>query len=571
MQGRNVGSVRLALALAALALAVAPVVADQRPQDGGQALREALRARLEAMRDGAGLDVARERVHTVATASRFYEARGFQPIWIAGGAPTPAAARLLEALQEVETHGLDPRAYHVGPIARRLAAWGSAAGPAGIGAAVDTELLLTDGFLLCGAHLLSGRVDARSIDSEWIAAPRARDLLPALVAVAAGDDPAGVLRSLAPPQPGYERLRGALAGLRRIAAAGGWAPIGDGPALREGARDERVTRLRRRLQVTGDAPLTFATDDDLFDVDLADGVRSFQARHGLDADGVVGRRTLAELDTPVGDRITQLRVNLERWRWLPEDLGRRHLRVNIAAFDLVAMADGRPELSMRVIVGRPYRRTPVFSDRMSYLVLNPSWNVPMKLAVEDKLPEIRKDPGYLVAQGITVLSGWGADARVVDPGSVDWTSLGRGNFPYRLRQEPGPLNALGRIKFMFPNPFDVYLHDTPSRGLFSKTDRDFSSGCIRLEQPLQLALWVLAPDSGWTRERLETALATGREQTVRLPEPVPVHLEYWTAWVDEDGTEQFRRDLYGRDSRVAAALDEAPPGADGTGEGGTDA
>jgi murein L,D-transpeptidase YcbB/YkuD len=233
--------------------------------------------------------------------------------------------------------------------------------------------------------------------------------------------------------------------------------------------------------------------------------------------------------------------------------------VNIAGFEVRAVTDGVTALDMRAIVGRPHRRTPVFSDVMSYMVLNPSWNIPPSIAVQDKLPLIRKDPSYLSQQNIKVFSGWGADARELDPADIDWAAVSAKNFPYRLRQEPGALNALGTMKFMFPNKHNVYLHDTPARELFAKSTRDFSSGCIRIEHPLDLALFLLEQDEAWNMERIKRTLATQIEQTVRLPQPVPVHIQYWTVWVADDGSVNFRRDLYGRDDRVLAALRDTPP------------
>lgn len=236
-----------------------------------------------------------------------------------------------------------------------------------------------------------------------------------------------------------------------------------------------------------------------------------------------------------------------------EAAGRRQVRVNAAAFTLDAIEDDTVALHTRVVVGRPYRPTPEFSDRIRYLVLNPYWEVPPRLAVQDKLPAIKRDPGYLAAEHLRVLTGWGADARELDPAQIDWQRLRR-HVPYRLRQDPGPWNALGRIKFMFPNAYDVYLHDTPSRGLFAHAERSFSSGCIRVEQALALADWLLQDNPQWTPAALRAAIDSGRTRTVNLRRPVPVYLLYWTAWADRDGRAHFRRDLYQRDAALAGAL-----------------
>lgn len=244
---------------------------------------------------------------------------------------------------------------------------------------------------------------------------------------------------------------------------------------------------------------------------------------------------------------------------MPQDLGRRYVLVNIANFELDVVENSQPLIFMRVVVGRDYRRTPVFSDKMTYLVLNPYWNVPPNIAVQDKLPLIKKDPGYLTLQKMMVFQGWGADTREIGPETVDWSQVTAKNFYYRLRQDPGPMNALGRIKFMFPNQFNVYLHDTPTRELFAKTERAFSSGCIRIEKPLELAEYVLRGDFKRTKDKFLAAIDRGTEQTVRLLEPIPVHLLYWTARAYEDGSIQFRKDLYGRDVLLDEALREEPP------------
>ncbi|MFC3226334.1 murein L,D-transpeptidase [Marinibaculum pumilum] len=293
---------------------------------------------------------------------------------------------------------------------------------------------------------------------------------------------------------------------------------------------------------------------EIYDNALVAAVLRFQRRHGLEPDGVVGPKTLAALNVPLADRIRQVELNLERWRWLPADLGRRYVLVNIAGYDYRLVEDGVEKLYGRTIVGRSYRSTPVFSDKIEYLVFNPKWTVPRRLAVEDKLPQIKEDPDFLRREGFSVYVGWGEDAQEIMPEFIDWHSLSKNNFPYRLVQSPGASNALGQVKFLFPNKYDVYLHDTPSRHLFKRANRAFSSGCIRVEHPLDLAEHLLMSEPGWDRARIDGALQLDRERWITLREPVPVHLLHWTTWRDPDGTLQFRDDLYGRDSRLAQAL-----------------
>ena len=419
------------------------------------------------------------------------------------------------------------------------------------------ELLSTDAFLLYGGHLLTGRVSPTDLEPSWNVEGRRGDLVSVLREAARTGAVAEALQSLRPPQSEYAHLKTALQRYRRLAASGGWPAVPDGESLKRGAHGPRVDSLRRRLARTDDLPAVRSAALDSFGVALETAVVTFQERHGLEADGVVGPATRAALNVSADARAEQVAVNLERWRWLPQSLGRRHVLVNIAAFRLRVVEEGEDVLRMRAIIGRPYRQTPVFSGAISYLVLNPYWHVPHSIATKDKLPEIKKDPDYLARQQFEVLRGWGADAQPIDPSTIDWSRLSASNFPYRLRQRPGPLNALGQVKFMFPNRHSVYLHDTPTRGLFARAERSFSSGCVRVEKPIELAEYLLANQTQWAADRIQTALNTSAaERSVFLPEPVPVHLQYWTAWADADGTVHFRADVYQRDDAVYRALSD---------------
>jgi murein L,D-transpeptidase YcbB/YkuD len=492
-------------------------------------------------------DVMDERVHARQTLRRFYPARDFEPIWITDQGLAPHAEAFIDWLVSgPSSQGLNSSHYHLDAI--ESLELDSA------GALVDVELALSDAFLMIGTHFLAGRLNPETLSPEWIANRRHRDLAPLLDQVAGGAGP--LLESLLPEAHEYDALVLRLAELRQIRDAGGWQGIDAGETLRAGDTGPRVRQLAARLLVSGDYTGPPTSE---FTEELDAAVRAFQSRHGLTADGLVGRASQAALNVPIQTRINQLIVNLERWRWLPETLGDRYVLVNIAGFNLDVVEDGEHVMNMRVVVGRPYRRTPVFSDTIRYLVLNPSWEVPSSIATQDKLPLIKANPGYIREQGYQLLQGWGADERVIDPNTVDWSAVSARNFPYRLRQGPGPLNALGQVKFMFPNQFSVYLHDTPSRQLFAEDARAFSSGCIRLQRPLDLAELLLADDANWSRSAINQAIAAGREQNVRLARPMPVHLLYWTVWVDDDGTLQFRDDIYGRDGPVLQELREDPP------------
>jgi murein L,D-transpeptidase YcbB/YkuD len=365
------------------------------------------------------------------------------------------------------------------------------------------------------------------------------------------------LRNLAPPDKGYRNLKQALIEYRTIAAKGGWGNVPDGRILKTGMRSNRVSDLRKRLASSGD----LSSDDEtsLFNDAVENAVRRFQHRHGLKADGIVGPETVQALNVPAEKRVRQLEINLERLRWSFRNLGERYILVNIADYHLFVVEHGRSLFSMRVIVGKPFWNTPVFRAEMKSIVLNPSWNVPTSIALEEIIPKILKDPEYLAEQSIAVLKGWGEKEQVIGPETVEWSLLSEEYFPCHLRQDPGPLNPLGRIKFLLPNQFGVYLHDSPNKGLFGQNVRTFSHGCIRLEKPFDLATYLLSGDPRWTDEAIKEAIVRGKEETIHLPRPIPVYILYLTAWADDQGMINFRKDIYGRDEQLDEALLKKPP------------
>ncbi len=496
------------------------------------------------------------------TLTRFYSERDFRPAWSDDEGPTADAATLVKAILEADRDGLRRDDYHLAPIEDlmdKIALSQTMNRLRRPELLADLDILLTDAFLLYGSHLLTGHVNPETIQSEWLIKSRNEDLVAILHIALDTNDIDGALDQLRPHHAGYMALKDALLRYQNIMDTGGWPSVPNGPKLEKGDRNSRVRALQSRLTVSGDLNLPGQTDQDVFDEPVEEAVRSFQARHGLTVDGVVGRATLKALNVPVKKRVHQIKTNLERWRWLPHTLGWRHILINIANFQLEIVENGLDIMTMRVIVGRRFRRTPVFTGELTYMELNPFWHIPTKIAVRDIVPKIRKDPEYLLRQKIRVFQSWEHNAPEIDPESIDWFRINAKNLSFKLRQDPGPKNALGRVKFMFPNKFSVYLHDTPSQTLFQKTKRSFSSGCIRIEKPVDMAAYLLQTDSEWTRENIHAAIDSGETQIVRIGDPVPVHLLYWTAWVDSDGTVHFRDDIYGRDRGLGRALNQKPP------------
>jgi len=517
--------------------------------------RELMRQRIEQLLRDPEATVHGDRIAALELISEFYERRDFGLAWT--GHPERVTA-LMGMIDAAEEDGLNPRDYHQQALGAALAAVPAGGEGGDPQARVDLDLLLTDALVRLGYHMRYGKVDPVALDPDWnFRREDDEDPVAILEAAFMAVDLRDFVRSETPQLPYYHRLKGALARYRALQAAGGWPRIPAGPTLRVGMSDGRIPALRARLAASGDLASTQGPADGGFDPALEQAVRRFQRRHRLDADGVVGRQTLAAMNVPVGRRIDQIRVNMERARWVSRDLPEEYLLVDIAGLTARLVRAGRTLWESRAQVGRAYRRTPVFRDQITYIVLNPTWTVPPTILAQDILPRVRKDPDYLDRMRIRVLDRKG---RVVDPHSVDWKRLSARGFPYVLRQDPGPNNALGRIKFMFPNPHLVYLHDTPHKALFERSKRTFSSGCIRVERPFVLAELLLDDPKRWSRDQILEAIEGGRTQTVRLPRPVDILLLYWTVEVSPDGVVEFRPDVYGRDARVLTALDGPFPG-----------
>ena len=531
-------------------------------------IQDLLRHRIEAGGVPVKISIDQELIYSSIVLPVFYEKRVYRPAWTDTQANFHKAVSLLKIIREVDREGLRPKDYHLEKIEAILSALQGLQKrqkPLNPDQLVDIDLLLTDAFLILGSHLYSGKINPQTVDPQWHVNRRKRDMAQLLETALASNEIENALYSLLPGHKGYARLRQALVHYRQIVDRGGWPALSKGPKLQKGDRSDRIPALRQRLAADGFIENQSMKDGTLFDDALQQALREFQQLNGLETDGILGTQTQQALNISAEQRVRQVIVNMERWRWLPQDWGHRYVLVNIASFNLDVIENEQLVMDMRVIAGRPYRRTPVFSGRMTYLVMNPSWEVPNKIAIKDLLPKIKKDPQFLSQQKIKVFKGWGSNAGEINPDAVDWKAVTESNFKYRFRQAPGPLNALGRIKFMFPNQFDVYLHDTPAKNLFGKSRRDFSSGCIRMEKPVEFAEYLLRNHPAWPPEKIRSSLNDSQpiEQTVQVPEPINIHILYWTVWLGHDSLFHFSPDIYGRDSALDAALQQPRPAASG--------
>ncbi len=512
--------------------------------------QEIMRQQMEQLRAGQELEIEGTSIAAVQLIPELYERRDFRLAWTR----RDNIEELLRLIRGSYAEGLDPDDYHYDEL-MGLSQKLNAQGKLDSRSKVALDILLTDSLVRLGYHINFGKVNPKNLDSNWNFKRElepGRDPVDIVQAAIASDSLEKFIADEIPEQiPYYHKLKEALAHYRKIKDAGGWPGVPNGPTLKPGMKDSRVESLRRRLEVTGDLKVSGPRQLDSYDEALEKAVIRFQGRHGLDADGLVGKNTFDALNAPVDARIDQIRANLERARWVFKDIGSDYIIVDIAGFQVYLVRNGETVWNARAQVGKPFRETPVFRSTMKYLVFNPTWTVPPTILAEDILPQVKRDPDYLRRKNIDVINRKG---KVINPKSINWSKYKARGFPYQLRQGPGPSNALGRVKFMFPNQHLVYLHDTPSRSLFDRTERTFSSGCIRTEDPLTLAELLLADKSKWNQESIQKVIDSKQTRTVRLTKPLSVMLLYWTVDVDDQGIVNFKKDVYGRDNRIIAAL-----------------
>ncbi|SDL92338.1 Murein L,D-transpeptidase YcbB/YkuD [Catalinimonas alkaloidigena] len=488
-----------------------------------------------------------ERLFSQVVLPDFYRRRQYQPAWT----DARNVSDLLAILQAAEQEGLAPAAYHLDRIQRLRCATATAPQCA------ELDLMLTDATLMYASHLYFGKVDPRTLSASWNVEKRP---LP--------DDPAGTLEAslaicslpqafeaLKPTHAMYRQLKEKLVVLRQRAALGGWAPVRS-EASTPAALGDTVPwlgALRQRLRAEGYAMA--ADGGTVYDSALAEGVRLYQREHGLVPDGIVGAATLRALNRPVDFWIDQVRVNLERARWVLGHLPDSFLVVNIAAAELYLVYDRQRVWQTSVVVGKTATKTPIFSSHITRVVFNPTWTVPRSILREGLWADIRRNPAYLAQQRMVVQ----ARGQTLDPTTIDWSTYSPSTFPYSVVQRPGPNNALGRVKFYFPNPYHVYLHDTPSKELFARSPRTFSHGCIRVEHPLELARLLLQDSVRWSAAAIDQVVQDGATQQVALSRPLHVLILYWTCDAQPDGRIRFHQDVYRRDPAVLQALNQGEP------------
>lgn len=492
---------------------------------------------------------------TDGDASLVYREAGWRPIWIRAGRASVQARGVALELGKAEAAGLRAADYDGAGFARRLDAVSAKTPPTDV---AKLDAAFTAAVLRYVSDLHLGRANPNRGRVEIGTGETKQELAPFVLGLSATKDVPAEMARAEPPFPRYALLKRELPRHRALAANAELVPPPDLTGLRPGGRHPGVPALRRWLEGLGFAtpsdPVTARSD--AYERALVDAVKSFQERHGLHADGVVGKGTAAALRVPMAARVRQIELALERWRWLPHAFPRAPIVVNIPEFRLYAMqgsgerpsADGA--LTMRVIVGEAGEtETPEFSGEMEYVVFRPYWNVPYSIVLQEMIPKLRSDPGYLGRERLEIVSASGGVSHAVTSSALAGLSTGA----LGIRQRPGDHNSLGLVKFIFPNEENVYLHGTPARGLFARQRRDFSHGCIRVEDPVALAEHVLRDVPGWTRERIESAMHRGGTSQVDLAEPIPVYVTYFTA-VARPGGVDFFEDLYGRDAALEAEL-----------------
>jgi murein L,D-transpeptidase YcbB/YkuD len=535
--GRPAYYVIILLFLSVLPLSVTRAHPGEPPNDHEITLSQAIREQLNAIET---IELPPKLDHAWEELDRFYVRRQYQPVWFGDTGLNTRAQFWLETIKAAASHGLEPEDYHWSFLQRHrddqpvlMRVW--------------VELLMTKALMQYIKDMLSGRLTPQDVIPDWHINKPPINIRKQLQHLLESHDFQQALDSLPPPHAGYRRLRSAFIKYQALQSTGGWPAIPDGPVLQQGDIDEQVAMLRRRLRAEGDLVINPLGGRYEFDEPVKEAVEHFQARYGINVDGVVGPETRAAMNVPIEQRIRQMQVNLERWRWLPRHFGKSYLLVNIAGYELAAYQHGKLLFITRIVAGTPERNTPAVAGPLQSIILNPYWYIPRTIAINDILPILRRRPNYLDAMGIRVFTNAETALTKVNAGSINWRHIDENNFHYQLRQDPGPHNSLGQIKFKFANNYALYLHDTPKKRLFEREFRAFSSGCIRVENAIDLAAYLLQHQDNWSKGKILNTIDSQETMVVKLQNPVPLYLVYWTSWVGNDRHVNFRYDIYGWD------------------------
>jgi L,D-transpeptidase YcbB len=458
--------------------------------------------------------------------------------WVGTGRMTPFIQRLADA----EDDGLSSADYPIDSLIQLR----DAVDPGDPQGAAIAELFYSAFFISYAADLKIGRVTPQKVDPRLFRNRKTIDVLRVLTELKKQREPAKFLSAFESRNPHYLALKKMLALYRAMAESGTWPVIPAGNNIEPGGNDPRIPEIRKLLMMTGDHG--GGGSGTIYDSATVAAMKRFQMRHGLEAKGLIGKQTILTLNVPPAERARQIMLNMERWRWMPENLGSHHFMVNLAAFELQEVESYGVIGRMNVVVGAVATQTPEFSDEMEYVELNPTWTVPYSIATKEMLPKLKANPFAYASDFDVFMNG-----SLVSWGGINWNAYGPGSFPFTFRQHPGPKNALGKVKFMLPNAHNIYLHDTPSKDKFLQTTRAFSHGCIRLSKPIELAYHIVGEIIGWPKTKIDATFKAGRTTRVPLPNKIPVHLIYATAFDGVNGIE-FRPDVYGRDRKLYAAL-----------------
>jgi L,D-transpeptidase YcbB len=509
--------------------------------------------------------------------NEFYKKRNYQLAWVNFEGPLKASEELLDAIDHADEEGLEPENYNLSEIEKllkttfkvesrrqkrkhrrakksldseiRAKAWKE--DTLKLYDLIKLDFVVTASYLTYASHLLSGKINPNETEL-WFAKPRKRVLSEHLEQALRSENIKKSLEELLPKHPQYALLKSSLRIFTALSKKDTFPKITINKKLKLNESHPQIAVLANKLRVLGDLPKKDSSA--AFTPQVSDALKHLQARHGLEESGNLNTSTLAVLNEPIKDRIEQIKVNMERMRWLPDNFGDRYVLVNIPEFKLRLYEQSKVAMEMKVIVGTNFTPTPVFSDSMEFVVLNPTWTVPTKIILKEFLPKLIDNPKFLEENNYKLYDSWKDNAEPIDGSSVNWSEVDTTHFNMRIVEGPGDRNSLGKVKFMFPNNLDIYLHDTPGHGLFNSNNRTFSHGCIRLEKPLELAEYLLK-GKGWDRTKIEEHIGPEKQpETVMLPKKIPVHIVYWTAWVNDNNTLNFRKDIYSHDQFQEKAI-----------------